>query len=111
MSAGTSSIHMIQVIRGSEVTGRLDQDARWHYSVPGWPVSGLSRQPLSDACRQLLACGADPHALVGRFREGHAKPDLTSTVGVAAGLTVTDPDKGRIRFARFRAYRRPKEAA
>jgi hypothetical protein len=110
MSAGTSST-MIRVIRGREVTGRLDQDARWHYSVPGWPVSGLSRQPLSEACRQLLACGADPHAPVGRFREGHAVPDLTSTVGAAASLTVTDPDKGRIRFTRFRAFRRPKEAA
>jgi hypothetical protein len=97
---------IIRVIRGDEVTGRLDQDARWHYSVAGWSVSGLSRQPLSDACRQLIAQGVDPDTAVGRFREGRDQPDLTSTVGAAAGLTVKEPDKGSIRFARFTAFDR-----
>jgi hypothetical protein len=96
---------MIRVVRGREVTGNKDQPARFEYSVPGHAVSGLSRQPLSDACRQLLAQGVDPSTAVGRFREGRDQPDLTSTVGVAARLTVEDPNKGRIRFRLFTPWR------
>jgi hypothetical protein len=93
---------VINVIRGSEIAGKGDQSARWEYTVPGHPVSGLSRQPLSDACRQLIALGVEPQRPVARFREGRATPDLTSTVGVAAGLTVAEPDRGVIHFARYR---------
>jgi hypothetical protein len=90
---------MIRVVRGREV-----QPARWEYAVPGYGVSGVSRQPLSDACRQLIAQGVDPKTAVGRFREGRDQPDLTSTVGAAAHLTVSDPDGGRIHFVPFRPW-------
>jgi len=97
---------MIRVMRGGEVPGIKDSPARWHWSVAGYGLSGISRQPLSDACRKLLACGVDPETPVGRYREGHDIPDLTSTVGAAASATVKDADKGRIRFARFVAFDR-----
>jgi len=96
---------MIYVMRGREVTGKKGQSARWEYTVPGYGVSGLSRQPLSDASRQLIAQGVDPQTAVGRFREGREQPDLTSTVGAAANLTVSDPDNRRIHFAPFRLWR------
>jgi hypothetical protein len=95
---------MILVMRGAEVTGGPESPSRFHYHVPGYGLSGLSRQPLSDACRQLIECGVEPLTTVGRFREGRAHPDLVSTAGAAAALTVSDPDRGTVRLERFKTF-------
>ena len=91
---------MIRIERGREVAPGL-----WGYAVPEFGLSGRSRQPFSDACRRLIALAVDPQMPAGRFREGQHQPDLTSTVGIAAGLTVAEPDRGRIHFAPFRPWR------
>jgi hypothetical protein len=100
---------MIRVERGKEVGGGPETVCRFHYHVVGHEIRGVSRQPLSDACRELIAQGVDPLTPVGRFREGRAEPDLTSTVGAAAALTVIEPNKGVIHFAKFQPYQRGRE--
>jgi hypothetical protein len=47
-----------------------------------------SRQPLLDACRALIAEGADPNAWVIMRHQGSDVDALRSKVGLAARLTV-----------------------
>ena len=56
-----------------------------------------SRQPFLDAARVLLAEGLDPHAIAPSGTESLRVP-----VGVAAKLTVWEPDKGRPYFAKWK---------
>jgi hypothetical protein len=37
-------------------------NGRYRYSVPGYAVEGVSREPLLDACRQLKSMGVDTAA-------------------------------------------------
>jgi hypothetical protein len=98
----------IRVVRGKEVSGGPETPARFHWCVPGYGLSGVSRQPLSDACRKFIAKGADPEMAVGRFRVSRAEPDLLSTVGTAAALTASDPEKGTMHFKAFKTFDRAK---
>jgi len=91
---------MIRVERGEEI-GRHGIFA---YRVPSHRTEGRSRQPLSDACRQLKSMGVATETAVGLFHEGCSEPSLVSTVGRAAGVTVSDPDGGRVKFVKFRKY-------
>jgi hypothetical protein len=51
----------------------------------------VSRNPLCDASRVLLSRGyAGPRDIIEMWHEGHAYWSLTSQVGKAAGLTVTE---------------------
>jgi hypothetical protein len=95
---------MIRVERGKEVTGGPETPARFHWCVLAYGICGVSRQPLSDACRQLIAQGVDARRAVGRFRAGRAEPDMVSTVGAAASVSTVEPDKGIVHFERYRPF-------
>ena len=90
---------MIRVELGEEFKRR----GAWRYVInPLWNDGGssterVSSQPLLDACRKLKSTGAPPGALVGLFRVGRDKPDLTCTVDAGAGMTVTERSAPRFR--------------
>ena len=66
-------------------------------------VRGVSREPLFAAARWLLEQGlASPGDRIVDYRGGLGC--LSAKVGVAAGLTVAEPSKGGIRFARYKAW-------
>jgi hypothetical protein len=89
---------VIKVIRGNEVSPGI-----WEYTVPSLTLSGRSRQPLLDACRQIQRTGADPRTPAIIYREGVEHPDMSTTVGYGANLTVSETDKG-IRFVKFKEF-------
>jgi hypothetical protein len=60
-------------------------------------------QPLLDACRVLIAEGVDAKTRVVMRHEGRADDALRARVGVAAGLTVSEPSHGR-QMPRFGRY-------
>jgi len=64
--------------RGPHERGGRVQQARaqwiWHYVVAAYDLSGKSRQPLLDACRQLKPLLHDPTVRAGLFREGRDWP-------------------------------------
>jgi hypothetical protein len=99
---------MIRIIRGEEVDGPR-RDKRGHgifeYHADGYPqVCGFSHQPLLDACRQLKSLYGVTAQAAGLFREGRDTPDLTCSVDVGAATTVSEPDNGSIRFAKYKAF-------
>jgi len=77
---------MIRVELGEEVRGQ----GIWRWEAAARSVSGVSRQPLLDACRALERIGVARDQRVGLFREGRLVPDLFCTVGAGAGLTVDE---------------------
>ena|SRR5215208_2733242 len=89
---------MIRVDRGKEISPGV-----WQWEVRSYRLSGKSRQPLLDACREIKVLGVDPAELAGTFREGREIADITCSVGIGAGLTVSDTDRG-VKFERFRPY-------
>ena len=90
---------MIRVIKGNEVKPSV-----WEFSVEGYDLRGRSRQPLLDACRALKSLGVDPKEGIGAFREGRDEADMTCTVEVGAATTVSEPDKGTVRFTKYQAF-------
>lgn len=66
------------------------QDGRYRYTVPGYAVEGLSREPLLDACRQLKSMGVDTGEEISLSRAGRSEWDLRTTVGKGASLTVVE---------------------
>jgi hypothetical protein len=56
--------------------------------------SGLSRQPLLDACRGIKRMGGDTAQRAGLFREGRDTPDMVCSVGWGSGKTVSEPASG-----------------
>jgi len=95
---------MIRVELGDEVKGQ----GKWRYVIKGlWNDGGdgmehVSRTPLLDACRMLKSTGADTRRVVGLFRKGRSKPDLTCTVEAGAGVTVREDDGPR--FVKWNPY-------
>lgn len=89
---------MIKVIRGNEVSPGI-----WEYVVPSLALSGRSRQPLLDACRQIQRAGGDPRSMAGIYRQGTEDCDLACRVEIGAGLTVSETDRG-IRFVPYREF-------
>ena len=83
---------MIRVELGEEVKRR----GKWRYIVtPIWRDGSrsqeyVSSQPLLDACRLLNASGTPSTAMVGLFRPGRDKPDLTCMVGWGAVRMVDE---------------------
>ena len=77
---------MIRVELGEEVHRR----GKWRWSTGGGALSGLSRQPLLDACRALKCMGAAGDTFVGLFRAGRTIPDLTCRVRWGARKTVNE---------------------
>lgn len=98
---------MIRVER--EVKGK---NGKYRYRVPEYGVeSGPSRQPLLDACRAVLAMGADPSREIGLFREASSTWDLKTTVGYGATKSVSEEDRGGLRLRDFVEPPHWKEAA
>ena len=90
---------MIRIELGEEVSPGV-----FAYSVPSHRLCGRSRQPMLDACRQIKSMGGPTAERAGLFREGRLDPDLTCRVDVGAELTVSEPNKGTVRFDKFRAF-------
>jgi hypothetical protein len=98
---------MIKIIRNAEVDGpKGEAGPRRHgilaYHAPAYPeVCGYSRQPLLDACRQLKSLYGLTGERVGLFREGRDTSDISCSVEAGAATTVSDRDKGSIKFDRY----------
>ena len=90
---------MIRIEREREVGPGI-----YEYRVWGHPIFGKSRQPLLDACRQLKAMGGPTNTTAGVFREGSMVADISCSVEVGAATTVSEPDKGRVRFVRYQEH-------
>lgn len=93
---------MIRIDLGREVAPGI-----FEYSIEGLGLDGRSRQPLLDACRQIeRALGStkarESHA--GLYRPGKDTADLHCVVSAGAGLTVSEPASGRIRFSKFQKF-------
>lgn len=61
-----------------------------------------AREPFFASARKLLARGIDPDAEIGMVHSGETVVSLTSTVGVAAKLTVHETDTEGPYLARYR---------
>ena len=86
---------MIRVERGDEISPGI-----FAYTVPSLGLSGRSRQPLLDACRQIKSLLGPTGQLAGLFRQGHSEWDVRCRVDVGAELTVKEESAGGIRFAK-----------
>ncbi|MHC2582662.1 hypothetical protein ACVI1J_005163 [Bradyrhizobium diazoefficiens] len=63
----------------------------------------ISRQPLLDGARVLLAGGADPATPIAMRHQGSAHDAMRSTVGVAAEMRVEENETDGPRFVRWKA--------
>ncbi|MGY3615686.1 hypothetical protein [Bradyrhizobium sp. USDA 10063] len=93
---------MIRIELGEE-TDRANHKRHgiWHWCCPHPPLSGYSRQPLLDACRELQRIGVDSRERVALFRPGCDRPELSCTVAAGAGTTV---DEAGPRFRKFEPF-------
>ncbi len=98
-STGSQAMRMIRIERGIEVSPGV-----WEYTVPSLGLCGRSRQPLLDACRQIVRTGADPQHEAGLFRAQSTEADIACPVGIGASFTVSEPDKARPRFVKYREF-------
>jgi hypothetical protein len=90
--------------------GREAAPGVFTYSVVSLGLSGKSRQPLLDACRQIKRAlgptkAEQEHA--GLYRPGRTHPDIFCAVLVGAGVTVAEPNLAKIHFAKFQEFNRP----
>jgi hypothetical protein len=90
---------MIRIERGIEVSPGI-----WEYTVPSLGLSGRSRQPLLDACRQIERAGGDPAHEAGVFREQSTDADISCPVGIGADYTVSETSTFKPRFIKFREF-------
>jgi hypothetical protein len=93
---------MIRIERGKEVKPGI-----WAYTIPSLGLSGKSRQPLLDACRQIKrASGSTKSAgeRAGVYRPGKSQSDISCMVLDGAALTVSEPSNGRIKFTKFHEF-------
>ncbi len=86
---------MIRIIRSAAGEG-----GKYLWTAAGTGVSGLSHQPLLDACRELKRMGYDPRRRIGMFRLGRDDFDLATTIGAGAELRIVE-DRGGPRFRKF----------
>jgi hypothetical protein len=61
-------------------------------------------QPLLDSARRLLEQGFDPNLTLVLRHAGSSTNALSATVGVAARLSVAEPDRGSPHFRPWRPY-------
>ena len=97
---------MIRVELGNEVKPGV---FAWRVAV--LDLSGQSRQPLLDAARAVKSMGGDTQQRLGLFRVGRSTADLTASVEVAAGLTVSEANRGGPKFIKYQEFSAFKEAA
>src|SRR5262245_10500154 len=72
--------------------------------VNGEILVASSRTPFTAAARVLVARGADTNSILVMRHVGSSINALVAKLCVAAGLTVKDPDRGRIHFAPYMAF-------
>jgi hypothetical protein len=93
---------VIRIERGREVAPGI-----WEYSIPSLGLSGRSRQPLLDACRQIkrtLGSTKAADELAGVYRPGDTEPSISCLVLDGADLTISEPSSGKIKFAKFQEF-------
>jgi len=90
---------MIRVERGGEISPGV-----FAYTVSSLGLSGQSRQPLLDACRQIKSLLGQTGQLAGLFRERRSEWDIRCTVDVGAELTIKEESKGGIRIAKHKPF-------
>jgi hypothetical protein len=93
---------VIRIHRGNEIKPGI-----WEYSIPSLGLSGKSRQPLLDSCRQIeraLGLTKSVGAHAGVYRSGHTEPSISCAVLAGADLTVSEPSSGNIKFAKFQKF-------
>ena len=83
---------------------REGKNGKYAWTCEGPLLSGLSRQPLLDACRALKLMGVDPRSHAGLFRKGRSKPDLFCTVECGSRYTVKEGDASGPKFAKFEEF-------
>ena len=84
---------MIRVELGEEVNSR-NKASKWRWMCAELDLSGLSREPLLDACRAIKRMGGQTERQqIGLYRTGRDGPDLFCSVEVGAGLTVMENEK------------------
>jgi hypothetical protein len=88
---------MIRVERGVEISPGV-----FAYTVRSLGLSGQSRQPLLDACRQIKSLLGPTGQLAGLFRERCASWDIRCPVDVGAEFTIKEESAGGIRFATYK---------
>jgi hypothetical protein len=93
---------MLRIELGEEVKRR----GRWAWSCAELGLSGVSHQPLLDACRAIKRMGGAPTQLAGLFRKGRSEADLSCVVGAGAGLTVREDQKIGPVFVKWRPFKR-----
>ena len=93
-----------KVIRGAETSHGVFE---WTCVCPamGLDLRGKSRQPLLDACRQIKHAVGSTDAVAAIFRDGRTEADLSCHVEAGAALTVSEPDKGRIKFVAYSEWK------
>lgn len=93
---------MIKVERDERsVNGR---GRKWHWRVQEYGLKGTSREPLLDACRELLKIGVPRGAEVGTYRPGRTEWDLRTTVGYGASRTVSENETQGPRFVKYAPF-------
>jgi hypothetical protein len=70
----------------------------------GGRLTCVSAAPSCDATRKMLAAGADPNCTFVMRHEGSSVDALRGEIGVAAGLTVNEPNHGAIHLAPGRPF-------
>jgi hypothetical protein len=97
----------VRIQRGAEVDGpKGDAGPRrhglWEYHAVAYPlVFGYSRQPLSDACRQLKSLYGLTGQTAGVFRDGSDVADISCVIETGALVTAKDQNIGGIRFGKY----------
>ena len=94
-----------KIMRGAEVSPGIFE---WKGVSPSSieALGGRSRQPLLDACREIKRTTGATKEIAGIFREGRDQADLSCSVETGAGLTVSEIDKGTVRFTKFVEFKR-----
>jgi hypothetical protein len=92
----------VKVERGAEVAPGI-----FAYRVASLQIEGKSRQPLLDACRAIKRTGAVPEAeQIAIYREGRTDPDMTCPLWAGAVTTVSEPQRGGVKFVKFSEFDR-----
>jgi hypothetical protein len=102
-AAGAPAAVIITVSPARTASGR-PLSGRFDARVGDQVIVTASRQPFLGGARALLEAGFDSDQIVVMRHAGSATDCLTSTVGVAAKLTVKEPDNGVAHFAAWKAF-------
>ena len=90
---------MIRVERGAEISPGV-----FAYTVPSLGLSGRSRQPLLDACRQIKSLLGPTGQLAGLFRGGSSDWDIRCPIDVGVELTIKAESAGGSRVAKHNPF-------